>query len=140
MDDKKIISLFFERSEEAIAQTSKKYGALSYSIAYTILENREDSEECVNDSYLALWNSIPPNKPHSLSAYIAKITRNISLNRKKEMYAKKRGGGETDAVLDEVEHILTDTSDILDEIVMKDTLNRFLSGLGTKKRKIFMQT
>ena len=139
MNDKTIIDLFFERSEEAISETSKRYGALSESIAYGILKNREDAEECVNDSYLALWNSIPPNRPHSLAAYISKITRNISLNRQKEKKAKKRGGGELDAVLEEVEHILSDSGDILDELVLKDTLNRFLSGLNVKKRKIFMQ-
>ena len=88
MDDKAIIRLFFDRSEAAIEETTKKYGAYCYSIAYRILENREDSEECVNDTYLALWNSIPPNRPHFLAAYIAKITRNLSLNRIKSREAE----------------------------------------------------
>lgn len=139
MDDKAIIHLFFERSEAAIKETTKKYGAYCYAIAYRILENHEDSEECVNDSYLALWSSIPPNRPHSLSAYIAKTVRNISLNRQKAKRAQKRGGGEIDAVLEEVEHILSDSDDILNDIVLKDTIERFLKGLKKRQRIIFMQ-
>ena len=138
MDDKAIIRLFFDRSEAAIEETTKKYGAYCYSLAYRILENREDSEECVNDTYLALWNSIPPNRPHFLAAYIAKITRNLSLNRIKSKRAHKRGG-EYDVVLEEVEHMLTDNEDILDNIVLRDAIERFLSGLSKKKRIIFMQ-
>jgi len=139
MDDKTIIRLYFERSESAIEETSKKYGAYCYSIAYRILDNKEDSEECVNDGYLALWNSIPPSRPHSLPAYIARVIRNLSLNRQKSKRAKKRGGGEYEVVLEEVEYMLNDSDDVLDSIVLKDTLDRFLSGLRKRQRIIFMQ-
>ena len=78
MDDSKIVEMYFSRNEKAIEETSAKYGRLCYFIAYNILKNESDSDECVNDTYLRLWNSIPPNKPENLGAYTAKITRNTS--------------------------------------------------------------
>ncbi len=94
MDDQAILNLYFERSEAAIVQTDIKYGAYCYSIAYHILSDREDSEESVNDAYLAAWNNIPPRRPSVFSTFLGKITRNISINRWQARSAYKRGGGE----------------------------------------------
>ena len=103
MEDQGIIALFFERSEQAIEETDKKYGGYCYSIAYNILSNREDSEESVSDTYLAAWNTIPPRRPNFLNAFLAKMTRHISIDRWRKLSAKKRGGGEIILALDELE-------------------------------------
>lgn len=81
MEDSRIVELYWERSEQALAETAQKYGAYCHSIAYRILNDREDAEECVNDTWLRAWNSMPPNRPGLLRAFLAKITRNLSLNR-----------------------------------------------------------
>ena len=103
MEDQGIIALFFDRSEQAIEETDKKYGGYCYSIAYNILSNREDSEESVSDTYLAAWNTIPPRRPNFLNAFLAKMTRRISIDRWRKLSAKKRGGGEIILALDELE-------------------------------------
>ena len=97
MEDQGIIDLFFERSEQAITETDKKYG-----IAYNILSSREDSEESVSDTYLTAWNTIPPRKPNILSAFLGKITRHISIDRWRKQSAQKRGGKEMIFALDEL--------------------------------------
>ena len=94
MEDNQIIDLYFARSEAAIAQTAAKYGNYCYRIADNILSSREDAQECVNDTYLAAWNAMPPKRPGILSAFLGKITRNISLDRWKRRAARTRGGGE----------------------------------------------
>ena len=103
MEDQGIIALFFDRSEQAIVETDKKYGRYCYSIAYNILSNREDSEESVSDTYLEAWNTIPPRHPGFLNAFLAKITRHISIDRWRKRSAKKRGGGEIILALEELE-------------------------------------
>ena len=90
MEDQGIIALFFARSERAIEETDKKYGGYCYSIAYNILSNREDSEESVNDTYLAAWNTIPPRNPNFFNAFLAKITRYISIDRWRKNSTKRR--------------------------------------------------
>ena len=90
MDDFEIIGLYWTRSESAIAETDRKYGKLCRYIAMNILANREDSEECVNDTYLGAWNAIPPQKPARLSAFLGKITRNLALKKYEYLYAAKR--------------------------------------------------
>ena len=102
MDDRQIIELYWERSEDAISQTEQKYGRFCRSIAYNILYNIEDSEECVNDTYLKTWEEIPPKRPEKLQAFLGRITRNISLHRYDYKNAQKRGGGETALALDEL--------------------------------------
>ena len=94
MDDKANLELYRARSDQAIKETSAKYGSYCYRIAYNILSCREDSQECVNDAYLAAWNTIPPKAPAILSTYLGKLTRYISLDRWKRRNAYKRGGGE----------------------------------------------
>ncbi|MDE7299200.1 MAG: hypothetical protein K2N94_10285 [Lachnospiraceae bacterium] len=94
MEDSQIIELYWKRSEQAVSETAQKYGNYCNTIAYRILNDREDAEECVNDTWLRAWNSMPPNRPGVLSAFLARITRNLSLNRCEKQNAAKRGGGE----------------------------------------------
>ena len=95
MDDKMIIDLYWKRDQSAIVETQNKYGKYCFSISYNILKNYTDAEECVNDTYLRVWNSIPPHRPNIFSAFIGKITRTISLDRWRKSHAQKRGNDET---------------------------------------------
>jgi DNA-directed RNA polymerase specialized sigma24 family protein len=108
MDDSKIVELFFDRSELAISETSKKYGRYCHYIAYNILRNNKDAEECVNDTYLRAWNSIPPKRPNKLQTYLGKITRNLALNMLEKLTAQKRGKGQIPLVLDELGECIPD--------------------------------
>ncbi len=142
MDDSKIIELYMNRSEQAISETSKKYGKYCHYIAYSILQNDEDSEECVNDTYLRAWNSIPPNNPERLQTFLGKITRNLSLNKREKLSAEKRGGGQKLLILDELAECIPadgDTAQAIDNMVIRDAINRFLDGLPAETRKIFVR-
>lgn len=141
MDDKRLTELYFERSETAISETDKKYGRLCRYITNSILENREDSEECVSDTYLSLWNSIPPTRPVSFRAYLLRTARNISLKKLDFLSAEKRGGGKLPVFLDEIAEMIPDrdAESDLDSTIVKDTVNRFLSGLPKEKRIIFVR-
>ena len=140
MEDQGIIALFFKRSEQAIEETDKKYGGYCYSIAYNILSNREDSEESVSDTYLSAWNTIPPRRPNFLSAFLAKMTRHISIDRWRKRSAKKRGGGEIILALEELEDCV-DSSSAETEYEKKElsrVLNQFLSSLPETERNVFL--
>ena len=140
VDDKKIIELYFKRDESAIKETSNKYGRLCYYIANNILSCPEDSEECVNDTYSRAWNSIPPAKPEKLGAYLAKITRNLALDKYNEQNADKRRAQSDSLSLEELEAILSDGgTSPEDEIVMKECINSFLYSLDKEKRIVFVQ-
>ncbi len=142
LQDDRIVELYWNREETAIDATEKKYGAYLMKIAYNILADREDSRECVNDTYLGAWNSIPPQKPKKLSAFLGRITRNLSLNRFFEKTADKRGSGQTAAVLDELAECVSSgvtTEDISDNNTLRHALNDFLFCLEPEKRIIFMQ-
>ena len=142
MEDNQIIQLYFDRSEEAISQTAVKYGRYCHTIAYNILHNFEDSEECVNDTYWKTWGSIPPRKPKKLAAFLGKITRNLSLDVYRHYSADKRGGGEMSIALDELGECVSSwcsMDDYADEMLLVDTLNRFLASLSAENRKIFMR-
>ena len=93
MEDRDIVALYWKRDQQAITSTQEKYGAYCYAIAHNILESHPDSEECVNDTYLAAWNAMPPSKPGILKPFLAKLTRGLSINRYKHRTAQKRGGG-----------------------------------------------
>lgn len=142
MDDSEIIRLYWNRDEEAIFATAEKYAGYCTSIAKNICESSADAEECVNDTYLAAWNSIPPQKPSVLSAFLGRLARNISLNKYKYNTAAKRGGGAVPAVLDELLEIVSDQEDVEQEVDRReliDTINHFLSGLPAGKRQIFVR-
>lgn len=108
MDDLMIIELYFERDEQAIKETDAKYGKLCYSVANNILSNNEDSEECVNDTYLSVWNKIPPTRPNNFMAFICKIVRNLSMKKLDFNLALKRTQNIT-VSFSELEEILPDT-------------------------------
>lgn len=142
MGDKDIIKLYFERNEQAICETSAKYGNYCKSISLNIVGNYEDAEECVNDTYLGAWKSIPPHKPAVLSAFLGKIVRNLSFNKYKAIHAQKRIGNEFSAVLDELCEIVSDKENAEDEVIMKEMvsdINQFLDSLSEEKRYIFIR-
>ncbi len=141
MDDSEIIELYFQRSEEAVTQTASKYGKYCYKIAYHILSSQEDSEESVNDTYLAAWNTMPPRRPNILSAFLGKLTRYISLDRWKKRSAQKRGGGQVALSLEELEECISGGDDPEKEVDRKELLrylNRFLDALPETHRKVFV--
>ena len=141
MDDSEIIELYFQRSEEAVTQTASKYGKYCYQIAYHILSSREDSEESVNDTYLAAWNTMPPRRPNILSAFLGKLTRYISLDRWKKRSAQKRGGGQVALSLEELEECISGGDDPEKEVDRKELLrylNRFLDALPETQRRVFV--
>lgn len=141
MDDQAIIDLYFDRSESAIAETAQKYGSYCYCIAYNILADKEDSEESVNDTYMAAWNNIPPRMPSVLATFLGKITRNISLNRWKSLRAYKRGGGEVTLALEELDGCIGGGENPEESLEKKELLrcvNHFLAGLPEMERKVFV--
>ena len=103
MEDKEIVQLYWDRDERAISESDGKYGPLCRSVAMRVLEHREDSEECVSDTWLRSWNAIPPKRPDPLGPFLAKITRNLALDRWRKDHAAKRYAGETVLVLEELE-------------------------------------
>ena len=119
MEDNKIIELFWERNEQALEETRKKYEHYCYAIAYNILHNHEDADESVNDTYLGAWNSIPPHRPHPLSTFLGKITRNLSLNKLRNRTTSKRGGGETEVALYELEECIPARNSVEESIEAK---------------------
>lgn len=141
MEDQEIVELFWNRDENAIDETAKKYGNFCYSIAYKILSNHEDSEESVNDTYVDAWNSIPPHKPSVFSAFLGKITRRIAIDKWRINRAEKRGGGEPSLVWDELGECITSENDIETELEKKrlaQTINSFLEILSPVERKVFV--
>ena len=142
MEDNEIIALYMDRSEAAISETERKYGKYCRYIAYGILHDDEEAEECVNDTYLRVWNAIPPHCPNCLRTFIGKITRGLALNKREKLSAKKRGEGQTALALDELGECIPDAhsaDNAAEDIVIRDTLNRFLENLPTESRKIFVR-
>jgi len=140
MEDKKIIELYFERNELAIEETKRCFGRYCMNIALNILGSAEDAEECVNDTYLRLWNNIPPHRPESFLAYIGKIIRNIALDKYRKKVAQKRNIGHTPLVLEELAECVSDSSQPeFSDVDLKDTLNSFLSTLKKENLQIFMR-
>lgn len=138
MLDSEIIALYNQRSEDAIKETDAKYGTYCFAVANNILCSREDSEECLNDAYLSVWNSIPPQNPKSLKLFLAKIVRNLSFNRYKEQRRQKRGGGEIVVVLDELREVADSESDF-DKDAFANCMNAFLHELPARERNIFIR-
>lgn len=141
MEDREIVNLYWERSSNAIKETASQYGSYCKSIARNILGNDEDAEECVNDTYWNAWNSIPPNRPNVLSAYLGRITRNLSLDRLRRRHADKRGNGEIELVLEELGECVSGTDSVELEVEKKElvhAINEFLDTLSQEKCNIFL--
>ncbi len=124
MDDLRIIELYFARDERAIRETDLKLGKLCHGIAYNILKNREDSEECVNDAYMGVWDAIPPTRPQNLTAFVCRITRNLALKRLEASTRQKRSQGAV-VSLDELAEILPDES--IAESMTDESLGKLIS-------------
>lgn len=141
MNDDSIVKLYWMRDESAITATEEKYGAYLMKIAGNILTLPEDAEESVNDTYLAAWNSIPPQKPAVLSTYLGKLTRRISVSIFRKRHADKRRDGEFALALTEIENIISDTATpeaLLDASLLGEAINKFLRTLGTDERRVFI--
>ena len=141
MEDIKIVQLYWDRDQNAITETATKYGKYCTSIAKNILGSEEDAEECVNDTYMNAWNSMPPHRPTMLSTFLGKITRNLSFNRYKHNHADKRGGGVTPDVLDELSECVSGRDNVEQEIEYKElvkAIDAFLGTISPEKRSIFV--
>lgn len=141
MDDSSIVELYFARSEQAIQETDTKYGGYCYSIAYNILENQEDSEESVNDTYLSAWNSIPPRKPNPLAPFLGKIVRHISIDMWRKNGALKRGGGEMPLVLEELQECVASGENLEERYEQKELVRQvrnFVASLSDTERRVFV--
>ena len=142
MEDADIIALYFERDQNAIAETKRKYGGYCFSLADRVLGNKEDSEECVNDILYSAWNSIPPQRPKYLRMFLAKLTRNRALNRVKADSAGKRGGGETALIYEELSEFISAGQDVESEILAKElgqAVNSFVRELPEREGDIFIR-
>lgn len=141
MDDLKIIELFFDRKECAIAETERKYGCYLSKIAYNILFDTEDSEECVNDTYMKAWNTIPPQKPKILRTFLGKITRRLAIDIFRRKHAEKRGYSEYALSLSELDECIPDKYSAESEFEynqLSESINLFLASLSKENRDIFV--
>ena len=141
MTDSQIVALYWERDQRAIEETAGKYGKYCHSIVSNILPNREDAEEAVLDTYLALWRSIPPHKPAMLSTFLGKIARRTALKQWEKSRARKRGGGEVELALEELAQYLpggTAPEAAMENAELTRILNRFLRQLPQDARKVFI--
>lgn len=140
VEDKNIVDLYWNRKDSAIVETSEKYGSYLFKISFNILYSKEDSEECVNDTYLKAWNSIPPNRPKLLKAFLGKITRNLSIDLYRKNRTKGRSG-EVEIAIEELEGVIPSGEDIfktLDEKYLVEKINEFLESINRQDRKIFL--
>jgi len=142
MDDSAIIELYWARQEEALVETDRKYGKLCRSVAYNILHSPEDTEECVNDTWMRAWNAMPPARPGVLSAFLSRITRNLALDTYKAAKAEKRGGGQMPAALEELGDCIPGHDSVEQEIAFRELtklLDGFLRQLPEKECCIFLR-
>ena len=142
MEDCRIIELYWQKNADAISETSSKYGAYCFTIADRILHSTEDSEECVNDTWLHAWNAMPPQRPNVLRMFLARITRNLSVNRFNARSAEKRGGGEMILVLDELADCLAGETNVEAEYEareLEECIRRFVRGLPERDGNVFVR-
>ena len=141
MEDKQIVDLYWRRSDLAISETDRKYGRYCHTIAYNICGTDEDAEECVNDTWLKAWNSMPTHRPSRLAPYLGKMTRWLSLARLRENNSLRRGGGEMPLILDELAETLDSGMDTETELEIRE-LNRairhLVDSLEKDERDVFL--
>lgn len=141
MEDSKIIELFYERSEQAIVELSNKYGSACTKVANNILNNSRDTEECVNDAYLGVWDSIPPQRPNPLLSYVCRIVRNLAIKKYHANTAAKRNST-YDVALDELENCFPASNSVEDEFNAREVariIDAFLETLDTENRILFVR-
>lgn len=142
MEDAKIVALYWDRNEAAIAASEDKYGAYCNTISYNITASLEDSEECVNETWLRAWNIIPPDRPLRLTAFFGKIVRNLSLDRLRRKNALRRGGGNVCLALEELEECIPAEHDVEQQVLVGELaqlINEFLKKLPERERKLFLR-
>lgn len=139
MEDREIVALYFQRSERAVKESRLKYGRLCRGVAMRVLGSREDAEEAENDTYLRAWNSIPPESPVHLGAYLAAVCRRLSIDRLRAEKRLKRGAGQYVQTLSELDEAVASVPDPADAAALKDLLERFLSSLSPEAREIFLK-
>ena len=141
MEDKKIVALYFQRDTDAIEQSAERYGGYCRAIARNILQNGQDEEECVNDTLLSAWNSIPPNRPENLGAYLGKLTRSKAIDRWRALRREKRGGAAVTVALEEIAEVIP-AGDEPEQALLRSELisaiNRFLGSLSEAERTVFL--
>ncbi len=138
MEDNVIVDLYWKRDQNAIVESSLKYGSYCRSIAYGILHNTEDSEECVNDTWLRAWDSMPPQRPDKLSAFLGRITRNLALDRYDYHHAAKRSGS-FDVLLSELSDCIPSGTDDYAQLELSELLSKFLREQPEKQRNLFLR-
>lgn len=141
MEDTQIIELYLRRQEEAIAETEAQYGAYLHTVARNLLWDEEDSRECVNDTYLGAWNSIPPNRPAHLLTYLVKITRRTAIDRLRARGRQKRIDSQLCVSLDELEEVLSrgdELSQRLEAGELAAAINAYLRTLPPRSRQVFV--
>lgn len=141
LSDEQIIELYFAREERAIAETDKKYCQYLHTVAYSILANDQDAEECLQDTYLRVWHAIPPQRPSIFHAFLAKITRNLSLNRLKTANRQKRVPSEASVSLRELEECVSDEDSLarqLQSAAIARAINRYLDGVSDRRMYVFI--
>lgn len=142
MTDLEIIELYWNRNELAVSESNSKYGAYCFTVADTILLNREDSNECVNSTWFKAWNAIPPHRPEILKLFFAKITRNLAINKYRQAKTLSRGAGEFAASLDELRECVPDQNRIeyeIDKIALNESVNKFLKTLSERDCCVFLR-
>ena len=142
MEDQKIIALFFARKEQAIQETDRKYGGFCYCIANRILNDPEDSQETVSDTYLSAWQAIPPQRPKLLKAFLGRISRNFALNRWQARKTEKRGGGEIPLALEELGDCISQGPTVeqsFDAMQLRQALRKFIAQLEEQEKRVFLQ-
>lgn len=141
MEDQKIVDLYWQRSDQAIAESDRKYGPYCGTIARNICGNFQDAEECVSDTWMSAWNQIPPKRPNILSAFFGTITRNFAINRVRSQMREKRGGGQTDLALGELEACIPAPDNVEQEVEKKELMaavRAFVAGLKENDRNLFL--
>ena len=142
MEDRQIVELYWERSEQAIAESKTKYGGYCYTVAHNILQDQEDAKECTNDTWMDAWKAMPPHRPSVLGTFLGKITRRIAIDRWRKSHAEKRGGGVMPLVLDELSECVSAGNTVEEQIEqaeMRLVMERFLSALPKTERQIFLR-
>lgn len=142
MEDSQIVELYWQRNADAISETANKYGAYCFTIADNILHSAEDSDECINDTWLHAWNAMPPQRPNVLRMFLAKIIRNLAFDRFNARNAEKRGGGEISLVLDELEECLNggvNTEAVYEAKELRQCIQRFVRALPERDGNVLVR-
>lgn len=141
LSDEDIINLYWNRNEKAISETDHKYGRYLFTIAYNILHDNMDCEECVNDTYFSTWNRIPPTRPNVFQVFLSKITRNVAVDKYRKEKAEKRIPSEMINSLDELGDCIPDSTNVEEMIFIKkasELLNEYLFQLNKKESLVFV--